>query len=168
MRAFAAANAPDTELVCAGGGAGRESLGALAAELGVGARVRFVGYVPDADLPGLYAGALGFAYPSEYEGFGLQLVESMASGCPTLASDRTCLPEILGDGGETFPLETPDRLADQLRRLAADPHYRADLAARGRRRAEAFSWAKCAAETRAVYEAARQGAARPQFLEPRR
>ena len=56
-------------------------------------------WVEDEDLPALYAGALAFAYPSEYEGFGLQLCEAMAVGCPTLAARASCLPEVLGEGG---------------------------------------------------------------------
>ena len=143
-RAFAAAELPGVELVLAGGG----RFGAS-----VGPGVRAVGYVADADLPALYAGALGFAYPSEYEGFGLQLVEAMAAGCPTLAADATSLPEVLGRGGDLFPLGDPATLTALLRRLATDPAYRADLAARGRRRAVEFSWGRAARATLATYEA---------------
>ncbi len=146
-RAFAAAELPGVELVLAGGG----DFAAC-----VGPRARAVGYVADADLPALYAGALGFAYPSEYEGFGLQLVEAMAAGCPTLAADATSLPEVLGRGGDLFPLGDPAALTGLLRRLATDPAYRADLAARGRRRAADFSWTRAARATLAAYEATRR------------
>ena len=143
-RAFADAALPGVELVLAGGG----DFGAC-----TGPRVRAVGYVADADLPALYAGALGFAYPSEYEGFGLQLVEAMAVGCPALAADATSLPEVLGRGGDLFPLGDPAVLTTMLRRLATDPAYRADLAARGRVRAAEFSWGRAAHATLATYEA---------------
>ncbi len=143
-RAFAAADLPGVELVLAGGG----DFGAC-----TGPRVRAVGYVADADLPALYAGALGFAYPSEYEGFGLQLVEAMAAGCPTLAADATSLPEVLGRGGDLFPLGDPAALTAMLRRLTTDAAYRADLTARGRVRAADFSWGRAARATLAAYEA---------------
>ena len=141
VTAFARADLPGVELVLAGGG-----------HVATAAGVRAIGYVSDGDLPALYAGALGFVYPSHSEGFGLQLVEAMAAGCPTLAADATCLPEVLGRGGDTFTLGDPAALAGLLRRLATDPAYRADLAARGRTRAADFSWARAARATLAVYE----------------
>jgi glycosyltransferase involved in cell wall biosynthesis len=113
--------------------------------------VKLLGFVPDEALPALYAGALAFAYPSEYEGFGLQLVEAMAVGCPVLAARATSLPEILGAGGETFALGDPAELAALLRRVAADAGFRAGLAARGRARSSAFSWDRAARETAQVY-----------------
>jgi glycosyltransferase involved in cell wall biosynthesis len=113
--------------------------------------VRFLGFVPDDDLPALYAAALAFVYPSEYEGFGLQLVEAMALGCPVLASRATSLPEILGKGGETFTLESTDELAGLMRRVTSDPAFRDDLVLRSRLRSSAFSWQRAAKETAEVY-----------------
>lgn len=157
IRAFAAA-APDlgaVELVLAGGQAEqRPGLLKLAGDLGVADRVRLLGWVDDEDLPALYAGATAFAYPSEYEGFGLQLCEAMAAGCPTLAARATCLPEVLGGGGETFALDDVGELAGLLRRVVNDPAARADLAARARARAADFSWRRTAEQTVAVYERA--------------
>src|SRR5262249_4587985 len=116
----------------------------LGEKLGAGERVRLLGWVPDAALPALYAEALAFVYPSEYEGFGLQLCESMAVGCPTLASRATSLPEVLGDGGESFGLEQTDELAGLLARVILDDHYRRQLSERARRRCEEFSWPRTA------------------------
>lgn len=158
LRAFAEARLAELELVLAGGTVAEgEELRRLAHALGVGDRVRLLGYVPDAELPALYAEARGFVYPSAYEGFGLQLVEAMAVGTPILAARATCLPEILGSGGETFALTDPSELAALLRRLVGDPAFRADLAARARARARDFSWSRAAAETVAVYRDAIAG-----------
>ena len=120
-------------------------------ELGLGDRLHLLDWVEEEDLPALYAEALAFAYPSEYEGFGLQLCESMAVGCPTLAARATCLPEVLGDGGATFALDDPAELAGLLRRVATDDAFRADLSARARARSSAFSWRRTAEGTVAVY-----------------
>ena len=152
VRCFAATGLTNVDLVLAGGkDAERAHLSALAKELGCADRMKFLGFVPESDLPALYAGALAFVYPSEYEGFGLQLVEAMAVGCPVLASRATSLPEILGDGGETFALDSPRELAELLRRVANDREFREDLSRRSRARSSAFSWDRAAAETVAVY-----------------
>ncbi len=152
VRAFADASPAGVELVLAGGTAPEgEALTRLATELGVGTRVRVLGYVPDAELPALYAEALGFVCPSEYEGFGLQLVEAMAVGVPVFAARSSCLPEILGHGGKTFALGDPAGLARLLRRLAIDADFRAHLVYRAGWRSGGFSWARAAAETVAVY-----------------
>jgi glycosyltransferase involved in cell wall biosynthesis len=154
VRGFAAAG-PElegVELVLAGGRDDqRGALRDLAGSLGVGDRVRLLGWVGDAELPALYAGATCFVYPSEYEGFGLQLCEAMAAGCPVLAADATSLPEVLGPGGETFDLGSPAALAGLLRRVTSDPAFRADLSRRARLRSADFSWRRTAEATAAVY-----------------
>src|SRR5262249_19687076 len=133
IRAFAAADLHETELVLAGGkDEERAKVLALAEPLGSAGRIRLLGVVDANGLPALYAEALCFVYPSEYEGFGLQLCEAMAVGSPILAARATCLPEVLGDGGETFPLDNPSALADLLRRLVHDAEYRSGLADRAR------------------------------------
>jgi glycosyltransferase involved in cell wall biosynthesis len=93
-------------------------------------------------------------YPSEYEGFGLQLCEAMAAGCPTLAARATSLPEVLGAGGETFTLDTYDELVELLRRVNQDDSYRSELSRRARMRSADFSWASTASRTIGVYESA--------------
>jgi len=152
VRAFAEAGAEGVDLVLAGGrDEQRDALTEQARSLGIADRVRLIGFVADADLPALYAGSLGFVYPSEYEGFGLQLCEAMAMGRPVLAARATSLPEVLGDGGETFPLDSTTPLAAMIRRLATDPSYRDDLARRAIARSSAFSWDRTAEATLAVY-----------------
>lgn len=152
LKGFAAAQCGDVDLVLAGGREEQKAdLVALAGELGIADRLRLLGFVPDEDLPALYANALAFVYPSEYEGFGLQLVEAMAVGCPVLAARATCLPEVLGSGGDTFALGEPGELAMQLRRLATDDAYRSDLASRSLARSADFTWARTAELTANVY-----------------
>ena len=152
VRAFAEAGADGVDLVLAGGAdADRDAMAGLGGSLGLAGRLRLLGRVDDADLPALYAGALAFVYPSRYEGFGLQLCEAMAVGCPVLASDATSLPEVLGDGGDTFPIDSTCTLVGLIRRVASDPSYRADLSVRARARSSAFSWTRAAGATLAVY-----------------
>jgi glycosyltransferase involved in cell wall biosynthesis len=152
LRAFAATRLPEVELVLAGGkDEQRAAPSALADELGCADRLRLLGFVPECDLPALYAGAIAFVYPSEYEGFGLQVCEAMAVGCPVLVARVTSLPEVAGTGGETFVLDDPDELTSLLRRVATDERFRANLATRARARSAFFSWEKAASETVGVY-----------------
>jgi glycosyltransferase involved in cell wall biosynthesis len=92
--------------------------------------------------------------PERYSGFGLPLVEAMARGCPVVASDAACLPEVVGDGGLTAPVGDVDALAAALAPILDDPDVRVDLAARAHARALDFTWAKSAAAHRRAYEAA--------------
>lgn len=152
LRAFSAAGLGGLELVLAGGlDEQRAGLSSLAASLNVADRVRLLGWVDDADLPALYSEALCFVYPSKYEGFGLQLCEAMAVGCPTLAASATCLPEVLGAGGETFRIDSSDELSNLLRRICDEEEFRARLSRRASSRSKEFSWHRTAVETMKVY-----------------
>lgn len=145
---------PDIGLVLAGGrGPQLAALQAEAGRLGLTEpRLRLLPWVEDRDLPALYAAAWCFVYPSRHEGFGLQLCEAMAAGVPVLAARATSLPEILGDGGETFSLDQPGELVAWLRRLALQPALADDLRQRARRRALCFSWQQTAQATLALYQ----------------
>jgi glycosyltransferase involved in cell wall biosynthesis len=154
VHAFHQANLAGVQLVLAGGRERqRAEIEDLASTLGMADSVSLLGWVDDADLPGLYAEALCFVYPSSYEGFGLQLCEAMAVGCPTLAARATRLPEILGAGGETFPIDDPQLLSTLLRTIATDRQFRAGLAHRATRRSQDFSWRQTARQTVEVYAA---------------
>lgn len=127
--------------------------------LGLGARVRLPGYVPDADLPALLSGALAFVFPSLYEGFGLPVLEAMACGTPVVCSNAASLPEVAGDAALLVdPLDT-DGLAAAMARLASDGGLRAELIERGYRQARRFSWQRCATQVLAVLEGAGSGLA---------
>jgi len=110
----------------------------FAAEPGL-EHLRLLGHVPDELLPGLYAGAEAFALPSLYEGFGLPVLEAMASGTPVVAADTTALPETCGGAALLVP---PDGEAFRAALLAllADPVDRDRLRAAGLERAAGFTW----------------------------
>jgi glycosyltransferase involved in cell wall biosynthesis len=153
LRAFAKADLQEVSLVLAGGkDAQKQELAELSRQLSIGDRVRLLGWVGDQDLPALYSRAMSFVHPSEYEGFGLQLCEAMAAGCPTLAARATSLPEVLGEGGETFNLDASDDLVALLRRVNLDDSFRHELRRRARIRSADFSWASTASRTIGVYE----------------
>jgi glycosyltransferase involved in cell wall biosynthesis len=131
-----------------------EPIFAAVRELGLADDVKFTGYVPDEDLPGLYGGALLSLYPSVYEGFGLPPLESLACGTPVLISTA---PALLETAGPVAPALDPHDLAawaQAMAELAADAEERACLAAAGRQWAARFTWERSAAEHLAVYEAA--------------
>jgi glycosyltransferase involved in cell wall biosynthesis len=117
-----------------------------------GERVQVLGYVPDHDLPALYAGATAFVYPSLYEGFGLPPLEAMACGAPVIASAAAAIPEVVGDAGLLFPPHDAEALADALARLIADASLRGELSRRGLARAAHFSWDQAAQRTLAFME----------------
>ena len=121
------------------------------AALGLSERVLCPDAIADEDLPALYQGAIALVHPSRYEGFGLQLVEAMASGIPVLASQTTSLPEVLGGCGLLFDPEDPASIASQLERIARDGNLRTALIEGGRERARFFSWRKAAKQTLGLY-----------------
>ncbi len=112
------------------------------------------GLVSEETLARLYAAADVFVYPSLYEGFGLPVLEAMAAGCPTIASDSTSLPELVGDAGLLVPAGEPSRLAGALKRVLTDKRFRESLARKGRARAGRFSWSETARLTMAAYRRA--------------
>jgi glycosyltransferase involved in cell wall biosynthesis len=153
LKAFAQAKLTDVNLVLAGGNRQQKSgLMQLAESLGIGNRLILLEWVEDADLPALYAEALCFVYPSEYEGFGLQLCEAMAVGCPVLAAQASCLPEIVGEGGTLFNLEDIKNLVGHLEAIATDPTYHSKLRQQSRIRSGNFRWENTAKSSLNVYE----------------
>jgi len=102
--------------------------------------VRFLGRVPDEDLRALYAGAALFVYPSIYEGFGIPLVEAMASGAPVVASNAPAIPEVVSDSAVLFSAHSPEDIAEAIRAVLNDAELRRQMVEKGFDRARAFCW----------------------------
>jgi glycosyltransferase involved in cell wall biosynthesis len=126
----------------------------MAAEEGSVDAVVALGPVSETRIHALYRGALALVYPSFYEGFGLPLVEAMATGLPVIASHAASIPEVLGGAG--LLLDPNDRAAwrDAIIRVVNDEALRADLRARGLARAATFTWQRTARLTLDAYREA--------------
>lgn len=128
-----------------------EELQRATAASGLGSRLKFTGYVPDADLPVLYNAADLFVYPSLLEGFGFCALEAMACGTPVVTSNVTSLPEVVGDAAITLDPTDEEALGRAIHRALTDAPLRTRLREAGLARAALFSWERTAAETLAVY-----------------
>lgn len=112
----------------------------------------FHGYVPDGDLDLLYKNALIYVFPSFYEGFGLPPLEAMARGLPVVSSNKTCLPEILGQAALYFNPEDEADMKNKIELAIADGKLRENLRLKGYEQAKKYSWKNCAAKTLEVYK----------------
>jgi glycosyltransferase involved in cell wall biosynthesis len=155
LQAQMGGKAPD--LVIAGAsGWGPSDLGRRATELGIAERVRFPGFVPEADLPRLYNAATLLAYPSRYEGFGLPIAEAMACGTPCIVADASCLPEVAGSAAVAVHPDDAPGWAREMADLLEQPAHAAKLRTAGLARAARFTWTKAAEETADLYRRAAQ------------
>lgn len=119
--------------------------------LGLEDRVHFAGYVDDETLARLYSGAMGFVYPSLYEGFGLPVLEAMACGAPVICSNGSSLPGTAGDAALLTDPGNVEGLASCINRLVRDSRLRSDLREKGLLRAARFTWEKSARETLGLF-----------------
>lgn len=117
------------------------------------APVVFPGYIPDQDLPAVYAGAMVAVMASIYEGFGLPILEAMACGTPVAASHAASLPELGGEAAVYFDPYEVSSMVDALQKLLNDASLREKYAQMGLVQAAKFSWDRTARETLAVYSA---------------
>jgi glycosyltransferase involved in cell wall biosynthesis len=127
---------------------------------GGGNGVRYLGYVPERDMPGLTRGATVFVYPSLYEGFGLPLAQAMAAGVATITSGVSAMPEIAGDGALLIDPRSVEELRAAITQLLLSPSLRERLAFKGRRQAERYRWEDCASKSWAFFERALGGISR--------
>jgi glycosyltransferase involved in cell wall biosynthesis len=121
---------------------------------GLGDAVKFLDYLADGELPTLYHAADALAMPSIYEGFGIPVVEAMASGTPVICSTGGSLPEVAGDAALLVAPTDEVALAEALERVSGDEGLRATLRERGLLRATRFNWEAAARAHLAVYHAA--------------
>lgn len=126
---------------------------ALISALDLERAIRRTGVLDDADMPGLFAGADAFLYPTLYEGFGLPVVEAMACGVPVLTSSTSALQEVAGGHALLVDPMDVDAIAAGIVTLATDAGKRSELRKLGLSRAADFSWNKAADATLGVYAA---------------
>jgi alpha-1,3-rhamnosyl/mannosyltransferase len=114
--------------------------------------VRYLGYVAEADLPALTAGASAFVYPSLYEGFGLPLAQAMAAGRAAVTSAVSSMPEVAGGAALLVDPKSVEELGSAMDRLLSDAPLRNELGRRGRARADRFRWEEGAARSWEFFE----------------
>jgi len=125
----------------------------LAEELGIADKVLLIGFVSEDDLVALYNAAELLVYPSLYEGFGLPVLEAMACGTPVITSSCGSIPEIAGDAAVMVDPHDAGEIAAAMMGVLTDQVMYRNLVAKGRGRAELFSWQRAAEETFVVYQA---------------
>ena len=119
---------------------GAEAIYAATQKLGISEHVIFAGFVPNEELPDLYAGADLFAFPSLFEGFGIPLLEAMASGTPIVASNVASIPEVVQDAGLLFEPTRTEEIQYAIARLTKDAELRKTLVKLGLEQSQRFSW----------------------------
>jgi glycosyltransferase involved in cell wall biosynthesis len=133
-------------------GKGADAIAAEVDRLGLHDRVRFAGFVPDAELPVLVGASLALVHPSRDEGFGITPIEAMAAGVPAVASAVGSVPEVAGDAAVLVGPDDVDGWAAALTALATDDDHRRSLVARGDRHQARFTWRAAAEATLAVHD----------------
>jgi glycosyltransferase involved in cell wall biosynthesis len=128
-----------------------KSMAAAIAKLRLSDDVIFTGYVPITDVPKFYNASSAVAYVSLYEGFGLPILEAMASGAPVVVSTTSSMPEVAGGAAVEVDPHDPQAIAEALERMLLNPELRKDLISRGFKRARTFTWSNTAVQTLNAY-----------------
>ncbi|MBU1032239.1 glycosyltransferase family 4 protein [Patescibacteria group bacterium] len=124
---------------------------ALPKKLGIEAKIKFLGYVPERNLPTLYSGAIALLFPSLFEGFGLPILEAQACGCPVLTSNASSMPEVAGKGATYINPYNIDDIVKGMERVKRKGE-RVKMVKAGFENIKRFSWEKCATETLKVLQ----------------
>jgi len=140
-------------IICAGEQPFSSEEAELFRQQGIEAQVLFY-YASDKDLAFLYSHARAFVFPSEYEGFGLPILEAFAGGCPVAVSNTSSMPEVAGDAAVYFSPYDADEMYTAIKTVALDTERRHDLIAKGLNRLRQFNIQRTAEKTVAVYKRA--------------
>lgn len=154
IRAFDMAKAQGLphQLIIAGGQGWKFDQGSVLSDIHNKEAVRFIGFVPDEDMPALYSAADAFLFPTLYEGFGIPVLEAQRCGTPVLTSNTSSLPEVGGDGAlYVDPYDVAD-MAHGIQRILEDTALAASIVDNGYRNAERFSWEKAAEKLNRIIE----------------
>ena len=122
---------------------------------GLDGSVKYLDYIPKEDLPKLLAGAKLHTLPAQYEGFGIPALEAMASGVPTVVSNLSSLPEVVGEAGRLVDPNSADSIAEGLLEVLTDNNLRQQMIGKGLEQAKKFTWENCAKRTLEVIESLR-------------
>ena len=125
----------------------------IAADLGISGQIIYR-FIEEEDKPAIYCGASLFVFPSLYEGFGLTPLEAMSCGTPVICSNRTSLPEVIGDAAISFDPDNLREMVQAMHSVLTNNELQADLRTRSLKRAAQFNWQKTAIETIDVYKEA--------------
>ncbi|PIT94269.1 hypothetical protein COT98_04635 [Candidatus Falkowbacteria bacterium CG10_big_fil_rev_8_21_14_0_10_39_9] len=137
-----------TKLVLIGhAGYGYDEIKYIIEEYDLNSEVIMLGWVAEADLPGIYNGATAFVFPSRHEGFGIPVMQALACGLPTAVSDIPVLREVAGEAAIYFNKDNKEDITEKLKTILTDAGLRTKLSQSGLTRAADFSWRKCAVET---------------------
>jgi alpha-1,3-rhamnosyl/mannosyltransferase len=150
FRIFRADGTNDHELILVGPAGANAEVADRLRDPQVASHVRSLGYVPDEDMPGIYAACEALVFPSLAEGFGLPVIEAMACGTPVLVSAVSCLPEVAGDAALFFDPHDPADIARAMK-LILSLDLRQELRQKGLQRARMFTWKGAALETEKAY-----------------
>jgi glycosyltransferase involved in cell wall biosynthesis len=139
---------PDLKILVAGG-QHEEAMRRAAAEL---PNITLLGYIPAERLALYMRDSFALFFPTRYETFGIAAAEAMAAGTPVITCRSTAIPEIVGDAGIYVEPDRPESIIEALTSLQSQPGLRSDLIARGRQRAQAYTWPACVARLQQALE----------------
>ena len=114
--------------------------------------IQRLGYVDEEHMPALYSAATMFVFPSEYEGFGIPVLEAMACGCPVICSDNSSFPEVVADAALMVPSKEPQLLATTINKLFQDRELRGSMIEKGKKQAQNYTWEKAGSSMSAILD----------------
>lgn len=146
IEAFEKTNGENTLVIAGAPGWKNEEIYARARQSKSSEQIKFLGFVPGVDKPGLYAGARVFVYPSFYEGFGFPVLEAMSAGVPVVTSNRSSITEITGPAAYLIDPTRPEQIANGINEIINNSNVRNWHIEKGLERARKFSWENAARE----------------------